>query len=94
MNMLEKGILLSAVGINVIGFLMMGIDKQKAIKHKWRIPEKTLFLTALLLGSLGIFCGMYVFRHKTRHWYFVIGIPLIFIIQTVAALWICSSIFN
>ena len=69
--------------INIISFFLMGQDKRRAIKHKWRIPEKTLFLSALLGGSLGSIMGMYIFRHKTKHWYFVIGMPVIFLCQMV-----------
>lgn len=67
--------------INLIGFAAMGIDKRKAIRHKWRIPERTLFLTALLFGSIGVLTGMYVFRHKTKHLSFSIGIPAILVTQ-------------
>ncbi len=67
--------------INAFAFAMMGIDKAKARKGAWRIPEKTLFISAILGGSVGAWLGMYVFRHKTRHWYFVVGMPLIFAIQ-------------
>ena len=67
--------------VNVIGFLAMYIDKQRAIHKKWRIPEKTLFLIALVGGSLGTTLGMNTFRHKTKHWYFKYGMPLIFIVQ-------------
>ena len=59
------------------GFALMGIDKSRAKRHAWRIPEKTLFLASLLGGSIGTLAGMYVFHHKTRHWYFVLGMPLI-----------------
>lgn len=59
----------------------MLLDKQKAKKNKWRVPEKTLFLLALLGGSLGTTLGMNVFRHKTKHWYFVVGMPLILVLQ-------------
>lgn len=67
--------------LNVIGFLIMGIDKHKARKKKWRISEKTFFIVSLFGGSVGTWAGMYVFRHKTRHWYFVIGMPLILALQ-------------
>ncbi len=67
--------------INLIGFLLMGIDKRRAIQNRWRISEKTLFLTALLFGSIGALAGMYVFRHKTRHLSFRIGLPAILIAQ-------------
>lgn len=74
--------------INLAGFLSMLIDKQKARKNSWRIREKTLFLLAIMGGSIGSLAGMYIFRHKTRHWYFVIGMPLILILQIVLALFI------
>jgi len=67
--------------INIIAFLLMGIDKHKARRGKWRIPEKTLFLTALLGGSIGSILGMYQFRHKTKHTAFVIGMPCILLFQ-------------
>ena len=67
--------------MNVIGFATMGIDKYKAIKDKWRVPEKTLFLLSVLGGSIGTWAGMYAFRHKTKHWYFVIGMPAILFLQ-------------
>lgn len=61
--------------INIIGFLIMGIDKAKAKAGAWRIPEKALFVIAFIGGALGVWCGMYHFHHKTRHWYFKYGIP-------------------
>lgn len=67
--------------VNLLGFLAMFIDKQKARHHQWRIPEKTLFLLAFLGGSLGTTLGMNLFRHKTKHWYFKFGMPLILICQ-------------
>ncbi|MBO5371571.1 MAG: DUF1294 domain-containing protein [Lachnospiraceae bacterium] len=69
--------------INVIGLLLMGIDKLKAAHGQWRIPEKTLFLCSILGGSVGTWAGMYLFRHKTKHWYFVVGMPLILVVQVV-----------
>lgn len=67
--------------INLIGFAAMALDKRRAIRHKWRIPERTLFLIALLFGSIGVLTGMYVFRHKTKHLSFSIGIPAILVAQ-------------
>ena len=78
-----KIIIAYAVFINIIGFLSMFIDKHRAIKNKWRIPEKTLFLIALIGGSIGSNAGMRLFRHKTKHWYFVFGMPAILILQIV-----------
>ena len=69
--------------INLIGFFAMFLDKQKAKRGKWRIPEKTLFLLAAIGGSLGTTLGMHVFRHKTKHWYFKFGMPMILIVQIV-----------
>ena len=68
--------------INAAGFLLMLVDKWKAKKNRWRVRESTLLLVAALGGSVGSLAGMYLFRHKTRHWYFVIGMPLIFFVQT------------
>ena len=76
------------VVINVIGFALMGIDKAKARKRAWRIPEATLFLIALVGGSLGTTVGMRVFRHKTLHWYFVFGMPAILIVQILLILFV------
>jgi Predicted membrane protein len=67
--------------MNVIGLFLMGLDKHKAKKHLWRIPESTLFITAVIGGSVGCIIGMYVFRHKTRRWYFVYGMPAILAFQ-------------
>lgn len=69
--------------INLIGFFSMGIDKYKAIHHKWRIPENTLFLIAIIGGSIGSILGMQLFRHKTKHPRFVIGMPIILILQVL-----------
>ena len=76
--------------INLIAFLLMAMDKSRARKHQWRIPEKTLFLAAILGGSIGAIAGMYTFHHKTRHWYFVIGMPAILIVQIALIVWIRS----
>lgn len=67
--------------INLYGVIVMYYDKSKSIKHQWRVPESRIFLIACILGSLGIFLGMHLFRHKTKHKKFMIGIPLILIIQ-------------
>lgn len=78
-------IILYLAVINLVGFALMGIDKRRARRHQWRIPEKTLFLAALLGGSLGGILGMYTFRHKTRHWYFAVGFPVILVVQVILA---------
>lgn len=71
--------------INIIAFFLMGIDKKKAQTGAWRIPEKTLFLSAILGGSIGAIAGMQLFRHKTKHKSFVIGMPVILIVQLLLA---------
>ena len=82
---MDKLILGYLVLANIAGLAVMGIDKAKAIKGAWRISEKTLFLFSLIGGSIGTWAGMYLFHHKTKHWYFVIGMPAILIIQLVIA---------
>lgn len=67
--------------VNLIGLFLMGLDKYRAKKRLWRIPESTLFIVAIIGGSIGSIIGMHVFRHKTRHWYFVYGMPAILILQ-------------
>lgn len=71
------------IAINLIGFALMGIDKYKAKKRAFRIPEATLFTIAVIGGSIGSILGMYAFRHKTRHRSFVYGMPFILIIQII-----------
>ena len=71
--------------MNLVGFLVMGIDKYKAKKRAFRIPEATLFTIAIIGGSIGSILGMFTFRHKTRHWYFLYGLPAILILQVVLA---------
>jgi len=83
-----KLVLIYLLIINAAGFLLMRIDKGKARKNRWRIPEATLMTVAALGGSAGSLLGMYLFRHKTRHLKFTLGIPLILTVQVVIALWI------
>ncbi len=79
--MFWKILLIYLLIINAVGFLFMFIDKQKAKKKKWRIPEVTLMGIAAMGGSIGSLMGMYTFRHKTLHKKFTIGIPAILILQ-------------
>ena len=74
--------------VNLVTFTVYGVDKAKARRGAWRVPEKTLFLLPLLGGSVGALLGMRVFRHKTKHWYFVWGIPLILLAQIALAVWV------
>ena len=72
---------------SLVAFIAMGADKRKAQTGKWRVPEATLFLFALLGGGLGATLGMHLFRHKTKHWYFRWGLPLILLVQVALVAW-------
>ena len=87
MGTLEIIAIVYLIAVNVIALCMFAADKNKAQSHKWRIPEKALFMIAIIGGSIGAIAGMYIFRHKTKHWYFVVGMPLILILQ-VACGWL------
>ena len=78
---MTKLILLYLLIVNALGFLLMLVDKRKAQKNLWRIPESTLLLMAVIGGSIGSLAGMYKFRHKTKHLKFVLGVPAILIAQ-------------
>ena len=77
--------------VNLLSFTVYGADKRRAKKDKRRVPEKTLFLLAIIGGSVGAWAGMYTFRHKTRHWYFVWGIPAILLAQVALAVWLTAQ---
>lgn len=81
-----KYLLLYLLIINAVAFTLMHIDKQKAKKRQWRIPEATLLGFAALGGSIGAWIGMQVFRHKTKHIQFALGIPVIFGVQLLLAI--------
>lgn len=76
--------------INAVGFALMLIDKWKAKKNRWRIPEATLMGVAALGGSVGSLLGMYTVRHKTKHIKFTVGIPVILVIQLFAAVYLLN----
>ena len=82
------GLWLYLLLINLVALVVYGVDKRRAKKGKWRISEKTLFLVALIGGSVGAIAGMYLFRHKTKHWYFRIGLPVILVAQLVLTGWL------
>ena len=85
---LLKYVLYYLAAINLVTFLVYGIDKLRAKRGAWRIPEKTLFLLPLLGGSVGAIAGMRVFHHKTKHWYFKYGLPLILLLQLALVVWL------
>ena len=72
--------------VNLLGLYAMYSDKLRAKKRAFRIPEATLFAIAIIGGSIGCIIGMYTFRHKTQHWRFVYGLPLILILQIIGFL--------
>ena len=80
------------IGINVLTFLAFGLDKWKARRDRWRIPEATLLLLAVLGGSVGALLGMCVFHHKTKHLKFASGVPLILLAQVALAYFIYTKL--
>ena len=73
--------------MNIVAFCVCGADKFAAQRQKSRVPEKVLFLLSALGGSVGMYLGMFTFRHKTKHWYFVVGIPAIILVQAALILY-------
>ena len=82
-----QNIIIYLIIINIIGFLVMYIDKQKAKKGKWRIPEKTIFIITVLGGGIGTISGLYAFRHKTQKLHFTIGLPTITILEIIGVIY-------
>ena len=87
-------ILIYLLIVNAVGFFSMLADKLYAKKKLWRIPEATLLTVALIGGSIGSIAGMYFFRHKTRHWYFVYGMPAILVLQIILILYFLNGPFE
>lgn len=77
--------------MSILSFSLYGIDKNKAQKGKWRISEKTLLLSAALFGGIGAFCGMHIFHHKTRHWYFRLFVPMFMVLQIAVILFVIAA---
>ena len=82
--------------INMCAFILTGVDKRRAVKRGWRIPESRLILMAVIGGSVGLYLGCRAFRHKTKHPKFMVGVPLIFLAQVLLAaaamLWLPQDI--
>ncbi|PIT90593.1 MAG: DUF1294 domain-containing protein [Candidatus Komeilibacteria bacterium CG10_big_fil_rev_8_21_14_0_10_41_13] len=79
--------------INIISFIYIALDKSRSIKNNDRTPEGVLFFLAICFGALGIWLGMYAFRHKIRKWYFVLGVPII-LIQNILTVWLIIELIN
>ena len=82
---MERILVVYLLAINLLAFILYGIDKKRARKREWRISEKTLIGIAVIGSCVGAILGMHIFHHKTRHWYFRYGLPLILIIQVLLA---------
>lgn len=93
MNMYVLGLVIYFFIINLFAIFLMKYDKVKAINNQYRVNEKTLFLIALILGGVGIYIGMYLFRHKTKHVKFTVGIPLIIILNILTIYYLISHVF-
>lgn len=83
-----KNVIIYLVAINLLGFFAMGIDKWKAKRGSWRIPENTLLMFTILGGGIGTIAGMYLFRHKTKKAKFTIGMPVIFILEIILIIYL------
>ncbi len=84
---IQQGVLIWLLFMSAVSFAAMGLDKLYAGRGERRIPEKRLFLFAALGGAVGGLLGMYLFRHKTRHWYFVVGFWALFALQAAGLYW-------
>ena len=80
--------------MNLIAFVLMGLDKRRARRDQWRISEKTLFLPAVLGGSLGAIAGMRLFHHKTKHWYFRYGLPALLAAQVLLGIFLGKRLLS
>lgn len=92
MEVIYKAIILYLIVINLVGFFSMGVDKKKAKSNEWRIKERTLFFIAAIGGSGGSVLGMKVFRHKTKHTAFVMGMPLILMVQIILIIFLFNKL--
>ena len=82
------------LAVNLCAFVLMGVDKRRARRGAWRVSEKSLFLPALLGGAFGGVLGMGLFHHKTRHWYFRFGFPLLLLLQLVLEIWLVWTFWH
>ena len=80
--------------VNLIAFALMGLDKGRAKRGRWRISEKALFLPAVLGGSLGAILGMRLFHHKTEHWYFRYGLPALLAAQVLLGIFLGKRLLS
>lgn len=88
---MDNSILFYALAVNIFTLFLMRVDKQKAIKGQFRIPERTFFLLSFLGGAIGTYIGMQLFRHKTQHSKFTVGIPILIIWNALAFIYVLSN---
>ena len=88
---LQTALIIYLILINIITFIMYGVDKYKAKHNKWRIPEATLLTAAVIGGSIGAWCGMKTWHHKTMHLKFKYGVPMIFILQAALTIYLITN---
>ena len=93
MFFLAGALCLYLIAVNIIAFAAYGIDKRRAIRHEFRISERTLLGLAVIGGSAGALCGMLFFRHKTRKPKFAVGLPLIIAVQAAAVMFFSGLMF-
>jgi uncharacterized membrane protein YsdA (DUF1294 family) len=79
------------IGVNLLSFILMGVDKRKAERRKYRIPERTFWMLAILGGAIGVISGMKTYRHKTKHASFKIGMPILLILNIILAGYLFNS---
>ena len=94
MNIVIQLIIIYVFVINIIGIIITCYDKLCAVKHSWRVKERTLMLISILGGSIGMYITMQLIRHKTKHLKFLLGIPMIFIFQIALIWFIWSKIYG
>ena len=82
-----QGLYLYLLAVNLLAFALYGVDKYKAKRKMWRIPEKVLLGIAVVGGSVGAIAGMKTFHHKTKHWYFRYGLPVLLAVQLALVYW-------
>ena len=88
---MDNILLFCIVGLNIVTFIVYGIDKLKAKKGKWRIAESTLLLLAIVGGSVGAWCGIKLWHHKTKHKKFKYGVPFIVAMQIIFCLYLMAK---
>ncbi|MEG2310782.1 MAG: DUF1294 domain-containing protein [Clostridia bacterium] len=86
-------LILYFIAVNILGFCTMYYDKKLAIKHSYRVCEKTLLVIALLLGGIGVYTGMFTFRHKTKHMKFLVFVPICIVLNAISIYLILSYVY-